>query len=151
MPVAERPPLRSMTRSVLVVGGAITTGLTLRLVPMGLPDVVVKHGGSVLWAVMVYAIVAALSTRWSPRRCGIVAGIVAGGIELSQLCHHPLLDAVRASRVGALLLGRVFSVGDLIVYTSTIMIAVIVDRAIARIRRKGRPAASCGPAPARSI
>lgn len=123
---------RLLPRSLLAIVGMIVAGLMLRLVPMGLPDAVVKHGGSVLWAMMIRAIVVMIRLRWSPGRSGTVATIIACGIELSQLYHRPVLDAMRANWLGALLFGRVFSVVDLVVYALAITIGTLVEHVLRR-------------------
>jgi len=151
----DRLPPRPAPRSVLVIAATIAAGLILRLSPLGLPDIVVKHGGSILWASMVYMIVSTLRPCRSPRYSAIVATIVACAVELSQLCHHPLLDTFRATRPGALLLGRVFSVADLVAYGLSILTSAIADHAIRRRlgrgHEKGRSAASCEPAPSHTV
>ena len=52
-------PRRSAYVALLIL--TIILGLVLRRVPMGLPYVIVKYGGSMLWAMMIYWIVAALA------------------------------------------------------------------------------------------
>lgn len=128
---------RPFILSILLIDGAIAAGLVLRGLPLGLPDAIVKHGGSILWAGMIYWIVSTLRGNWSPGRNIVAATLIAFGIELSQLYHQPMLDAFRATRGGALLLGRVFSAVDLTVYGLAIMLAALGDRAI-RWRISGR-------------
>jgi hypothetical protein len=94
----------------------------------------VKHGGSILWASMVYWIVSTLRPRWTPGRSGLVAAIITTAIELSQLYHLPALDGFRRTNLGALLLGRVFSLWDVAMYAVAVGLAVTVDRII-----RGRP------------
>ncbi len=118
---------RPLPRSLLAIAGLMVAGLILRLVPMGLPGAVVKHGGSILWAMMIHTIVCMVRPRWSPNRRGAVATIIACGIELSQLYHLPELDAMRANWLGALLFGRVFSIVDLVVYALAITIGTLID------------------------
>lgn len=122
----------ALPRSLLMIAGMIVAGLTLRLLPMGLPAGVVKHGGSILWAMMIHAIVVMVRPRWSPGRNGAVATIIACGVELSQLYHRPALDTLRASWLGALLFGRVFSIVDLGVYALAIMVGVLVEHMLRR-------------------
>jgi hypothetical protein len=123
---------RPFILSAALIGGTITAGMVLRRVPMELPDAIVKHGGSILWAAMIYAIVSTLRGQWSPGQNIAVATVVAFAVELSQLYHQPAIDAFRTTRAGALLLGRVFSVVDLLVYGLAVMLAAIGDRAMRR-------------------
>ncbi len=135
---------RPFILSMLLIAGSIAAGLLVRLVPLGLPDGFVKHGGSVLWAAMIYWIVSTLRGRWSLARSIAAAMIVAFGIEASQCHHQPALDAFRSTRIGALLLGRVFSVGDLIAYGLAILFAAVIDRVVRPPRRRGRRGGSSG-------
>ncbi|MCU6454101.1 DUF2809 domain-containing protein [Sphingomonas sp. A2-49] len=122
---------RPFALSAAMVAGTVTAGLALRLVPIGLPGPVVKHGGSILWALMVYAIASMIRPRWPPRGSAMLALVIAWSIECAQLYHDPVLDAVRRSQIGALLLGRVFSGWDLLAYAAAIMGGAAID---ARIR-----------------
>ncbi|MEH3103787.1 MAG: DUF2809 domain-containing protein [Sphingomonas phyllosphaerae] len=124
--VPPRPP----SLSAALIAGTIAAGLAIRKLPVGLPPAVVKHGGSILWASMVYWIVSTLRPRWRPRRSGIAAAVITTAIELSQLYHLPTLNAFRRTSLGALLLGRVFSVWDVATYAAAVGLAAMVDRII---------------------
>ena len=121
---------RPFALSILLVIATIATGLTLRLVRFGLPGAVVKYGGSILWALMVYWIVSTIRPRWRPVQSALVSGAVALSVELFKLYHAPALDAFRLTLPGKLLLGRVFSVWDLLAYAVAITMSVLLDRVI---------------------
>jgi hypothetical protein len=53
---------------------------------------------------------------------------MATAIEFLKLFHSPPLDAFRHTLAGILLLGRFFSVWDLIAYWLAISIGALVDR-----------------------
>ena len=108
--------------------GTIAAGLALRMVPLGLPGSLVKHGGSALWALMIFWLVSTAFPRWPRIQSALVAIGIAFAVELSQLYHAPWLDAFRLTRPGALLLGRVFSTLDLIAYALAISIGSSADR-----------------------
>ncbi|GJD30852.1 hypothetical protein PMNALOAF_2103 [Methylobacterium adhaesivum] len=119
-PFGERLRLLAVT---LVV---VLAGISLRLVPMGLPAGVVKYGGSTLWGAMVYGLVAAFALR--PRgRIVVLAALVALGVELVRLVHAPGLDAFRSTLAGQLLLGRIFSLWNLVAYAVGIAVAALLD------------------------
>jgi len=104
----------------------------LRLVPMGLPFAVVKWGGSVLWAWMVYWLFAAALPL---RRTAIVALVACGFavlVELSRLYHSPELDWFRLTLAGKLLLGRVFSGWHFLVYWIAIAVVALIDSRFVR-------------------
>lgn len=105
-------------------------GLVLRLAPLGLPYWLTKWGGSVLWAAMVYWLLAMLmpdSRVWAP--ASLAAGI-AMAVEMLRLYHSPGLDAFRLTLAGILLLGRVFSVWHILAYSAAIAAAARVDWAL---------------------
>ena len=121
---------RPIALSAILVVATIAAGLALRLIHLGLPAPLVKYGGSVLWAMMVYWIVSAIRRRWPVPRSALAAAVVATAVECFKLCHTPALDALRRTLPGALLLGRVFSVWDLFAYALAIALAALIDRAI---------------------
>ena len=52
--MSEGTPPRSIGLSMKLMLVTIVCGLVARFAPLGLPSVVVKYGGSTLWALMVY-------------------------------------------------------------------------------------------------
>ncbi len=104
----------------------------MRFAPLGLPWYVVKYGGSTTWAMMVYL---ALGIAW-PRGRVLTLGWIAGGIallvELQRLYRAEWLDAFRASLPGILLLGRHFSVWDIVAYWVAIAGVALFDHFVIR-------------------
>jgi hypothetical protein len=127
-----------MIRHRIVYGAlallTIAAGLIWRLAPLGLPPLLYKYGGSILWAVMVYWLFAMLTPRTRPLHLALVAGLFACCVELFRLIHTPALDAFRLTLAGRLLLGRVFSRTDIAVYWLAIAATAIAD---AQLRNKG--------------
>lgn len=108
---------------------AMAAGATLRLTgyEAGLPYVFVKYGGSMLWGAMVYLLVAAAL----PGRAKLhlaVAAIIAICAELFRLYHTPWLDEFRLTLAGTLLLGRIFSVWNIVAYLGGICFAAAIER-----------------------
>jgi hypothetical protein len=113
----------------------IAFGLIWRLAPLGLPPFLFKYGGSVAWGAMVYFLLAAVSP-W--RRLPAIAAaslFVATAVELSRLYHTPWLDAFRSTLAGALLLGKHFSLWDIVAYYTGTGVAATLD--IVTTRRNG--------------
>jgi hypothetical protein len=121
---------RPIVLSALLIIETIVAGLTLRLVPLGLPNVFVKYGGSLLWAMMIYWIVSSGRPSWPLTRCALLSAAIALAVELFKLHHTPALEAFRLKLPGKLLLGRVFSLWALIAYGLAIILGVVADRAI---------------------
>ncbi|MCP2156286.1 DUF2809 domain-containing protein [Agrobacterium sp. CG160-95] len=119
------PPYFARIRLLAAAMMVIIGGLCLRAFgyEVGLPFVAVKYGGSVLWGAMVYLLLAAiLPSRWYGYKVHI-AVIAVVVVELIRLVHFPALDAFRATAAGALLLGRVFSVWNIVCYIGGIAVA----------------------------
>lgn len=116
--------------AAIIVGGLALRGLGLHL---GLPAFVVKYGGSVLWGAMVFFLVALAFPRLSRRNIALAAAAIAVIVELFRLIHTPALDAFRLTLAGALLLGRIFSAWDIVAYGVGILLAMALDRLVARL------------------
>jgi Protein of unknown function (DUF2809) len=105
----------------------LACGLVWRMVPLGLVAVLVKYGGSVLWAIMVYWLVAFFLPKKRPQTLAMVAGFVAAAVECFKLYHSPGLNAFRHTLAGQLLLGRVFSLRDIVAYWLAIAVTACFD------------------------
>lgn len=118
---------------VIFLVGIIILGLSLRRFgyAIDLPFFIVKYGGSLLWGSMVYFLLAfavgGRSAEFRPVGVAAVALCVAIGIELFRLYHTPWLDTFRLTTAGALLLGRVFSLLNIVAYTIGITAACALD------------------------
>jgi hypothetical protein len=123
---------RPRSRNVLLVAlcATIALGLATRRFPSAFPDFVARYGGDALWAVMVFWLAALLRPSARPLALGAAALGVAFAVEFSQLYHAPWLDALRATRGGALALGQGFLWSDLACYTVGALLAVAIDRAL---------------------
>jgi hypothetical protein len=108
----------------------VIAGLAIRFAPLGLPHFVVKYGGSMLWALMIYWIVSTLVSARRLLPVGLLAGAIATTVEFAKLYHSPALDAFRLTLPGILLLGRFFSVWDIVAYWFAISIGVLIDNGI---------------------
>jgi hypothetical protein len=108
----------------------IVSGLALRGygLGIGLPGPVVKYGGSILWAAMIFFLVAMVAQGWSRHSIALIAAAIAVGVELFRLLHTPWLDAFRLTLPGALLLGRIFSLWDILAYGTGIGLGLLLDR-----------------------
>jgi Protein of unknown function (DUF2809) len=100
---------------------------------LGLPAPVVKYGGSLLWAAMVFFLVAIAASRLSRLSVALIAASIAVGVELFRLVHAPWLDTFRLTLAGALLLGRIFAPWNMLAYGVGIALAVWLDRCAASI------------------
>lgn len=131
MTMIPRPFTHSLAL-ILVTTGA---GLAVRLVPLGLPPFVVKYGGSVLWAAMIYWIVSTTFPSWRLLSSMLASGFLATAVEFFKLFRSPGVDAFRLTLPGKLLIGRYFSVWDIVAYWLAIVLAALLDD---RIRDAGK-------------
>ncbi|TIX89419.1 DUF2809 domain-containing protein [Rhizobium sp. P44RR-XXIV] len=115
----------------------IACGLALRRFGYAadLPFAVVKYGGSILWGAMVYWLLATLFVAVKPFKIAFGALILATAVEFFRLWHAPALDAFRLTTAGALLLGRVFSLWNIVAYAVGIAAALALDRILLAVKR----------------
>ena len=113
----------------------VASGLALRGFGFnwGLSAFVVKYGGSLLWAAMVFFLVAMAASRASRPSIALISAAIAVGVELFRLIHAPWLDAFRLTLPGALLLGRIFSAWNMLAYGVGIIFAMGLDRMAMRV------------------
>ena len=80
-----------------------------------------------LWALAIYWISAALPPGRPPLVAGMMAGLITSAVELFKLYHAPSVDAFRNTLPGALLLGRMFSLQDIVAYWLAIAAGALAD------------------------
>ncbi|MGN7123606.1 DUF2809 domain-containing protein [Methylorubrum thiocyanatum] len=114
----------ALLAAILIV---IAAGIGVRLLPLGLPREVVKYAGSVLWGAMVYGLLALVRPTAATGRLAAVALALAVLVELFRLVHTSELDAFRRTLAGQLLLGRIFSVWNVVAYAVGIGLAAGLD------------------------
>jgi len=126
----------TIARACLCVS-IIVCGLALRRfgLGLGLPALIVKYGGSMLWGTMVYFLVAMAAAHLARRSIALIAAAIAVAVELFRLVHAPWLDAFRLTLAGALLLGRIFSPWDMLAYGVGIVLAAGLDILAALLSR----------------
>jgi Protein of unknown function (DUF2809) len=123
-------PSRPLGLSLALMLATVAGGLSVRFAPLGLPPLIVKYGGSTLWALMLYWIVSTLLPSWRLPAAALLTGVLATAVEFVKLYHSPGLDAFRLTLPGVLLLGRFFSVWDIAAYWLAIIVGAFVDKAL---------------------
>lgn len=108
----------------------IVLGLALRHfgAGLGIPASIAKYGGSILWGAMVFFLVAIARPRFSRLPIVGISAVIAVSVELFRLVHTPWLHDFRLTLAGALLLGRIFSVWNILAYGAGILLALGLDR-----------------------
>jgi hypothetical protein len=118
-----RPFLLSLVLLLLTTGA----GLVLRMVPLDLSPLVVKYGGSMLWALDIYWLVSTILSSGSLVGSAMIAGMLATAVEFLKLYHTPDLEAFRYTLPGTLLLGHSFSPLDIAAYWFAIALGALID------------------------
>jgi hypothetical protein len=118
---------RPLARSLALVLLTIAAGIGVRFVRLSLPALVVKYGGSMLWAATIYWVVSTGFERMRLVGVAILAGVVATAVEFFKLYRSPGVDAFRGTLPGVLLLGRYFSGWDILAYWAAIAAAAALD------------------------
>lgn len=118
---------RSLPLSFLLLAVTIVAGLAVRFAPLGLPPLLTKYGGSFFWAMLIYWLSSTLLARWSVPAVALLAAGVAIAVEFFKLVRTPALDAFRLTLPGILLLGRFFSLWDILAYGLAIATGALLD------------------------
>lgn len=129
---------RSIGVVLLALCITVATGLASRRYGSALPEFIANYAGDTLWATMVFWLLALVSPRQRTVTLACAAALIAFCVEVSQLYHAPWIDALRASRLGALVLGYGFLWSDLACYVVGVGIAAAVDLGVVthRVREK---------------
>ena len=126
---------RAFLLTFLLLAATVALGLAVRFCGMGQPPFVAKYGGSAAWAAMIYWVVSAVLPRLDMVRVTLITGGIATAVEFFKLYHSPGMDAFRLTLPGILLLGRHFSLWDILAYWIAICAAALLDRSL----RPGSP------------
>jgi len=118
------------TRLFALAAATLTVAAGLASRAPGLPDFVHAYVGDALYAVLIYTL---LRAAFPARRVAVAALAICFAIEASQAWHLPALDAVRATRLGALVLGRGFLLSDLGCYATGAAAAALGEGGVRRI------------------
>lgn len=118
---------RSRVLYLALVAATVLVGLGSRHFRSVLPSFVGEYAGDTLWAAMVYLIAGAIWNETSPARLASGALTFSFAVEFSQLYQADWINAVRATRLGGLVLGHGFLWSDLLCYAAGVALALAVD------------------------
>ena len=120
---------RRRVRYLVLAIGTIAIGLIIHLGGGLLSPSVRDVLGDGLWAMMIVWWMGVAAPRLPLRTRGLAAFAICVGVELSQRYHAPLLDTLRRTVLGQLVLGSGYDPRDLISYAVGVGIAVVLARA----------------------
>ena len=113
---------------MLVVGA----GLIWRSQMFSLPAFYSKYGGDALWALLIFLGFGFVFIRASTPRVALITFCFCCAVEFTQLYHAPWIDAVRGTRLGALVLGATFNWPDLLAYGAGIILGCLGEIVLRR-------------------
>lgn len=93
-------------------------------------DLIGTWPGDTLYAVMMYWLWSILFPHQAKAKRALLALVSCFTIEFLQLYQADWILAIRASRLGALVLGSGFLVMDLVLYSFGVGLAFLLDRAL---------------------
>ena len=125
---------RPIWLSLILIVATIGAGLAFRMAPLGLPRFIVKYGGSTMWALMIYWLVTTLLPSLRIFYAALLAGGIATAVEFFKLYQSPAVDAFRETLPGMLLLGRYFSLKDILAYWIAIAAGCAIDLRLRSIK-----------------
>lgn len=131
-------PPRPPAPYAALLATTVLLGLATRRFPSAFPAVVAQFAGDTLWAAMVFWLAALIRRSATTTHLALASIAIAFAVEFSQLHHAPWLDALRATRPGALVLGQGFLWSDLACYTVGVALAAGIDTALVRRVRAHR-------------
>ena len=118
---------RSRITYLMTAIAVIALGLSSRRYSRALPGFLATYAGDTLWALMVFLGIGMLFPRWSTLRVCVTALLFAFAIELSQLYHSPLIDQIRHTKMGGLILGYGFLWSDVLCYVVGISLGCTLE------------------------
>jgi hypothetical protein len=121
------PSTRRRLTCLVIMLLLIPLGFVCRFVPIGLPYVIVKYGGSFLWASTVYWFIAFFLARQRPLALAATALAATTAIEFLKRVHSSQLDSIRDTFFGKVILGRYFSYADIAVYWLAVFCVAWID------------------------
>lgn len=123
---------RSRFTLTILIAATIALGLAWRFAIPGLPWFFWKYGGSLLWASLIYFLLAFCLPLSRGGWLLLVGAIIVTALEFSRLYHAPWLDAFRQSLPGRIALGNVFSLLNIPAYYAGLVAAWLMDRVVQR-------------------
>jgi hypothetical protein len=109
-------------------------GLAVHLRGAALPPAARDVLGDALWAMMIAWWLGSIAPDARLSRRAIAALAICFAVELSQLYHTPLIDALRETTLGHLVLGSGFDPRDLLSYAAGVLAAALLELASVRFR-----------------
>ena len=105
----------------------ILLGLASRKYGDILPEFIVEYSGDTLWAAMVYCGLRFLLPSVSILKIATISLLFSYCVEISQLYQADWANAIRSTKLGALIFGHGFLWSDMICYTVGVILSAVID------------------------
>lgn len=133
--LVKSPNSRARPVYLLLTILTVVLGLASRRFANHLPALLHKNAGDILWATMVFFLVALLLPSLSTFRVALIAGAFSLTIECLKLVQVDWLAVFRSKPIGHLIFGSVFSFTNLVCYALGILLGAATEWRIV----SGRP------------
>jgi hypothetical protein len=114
-------------KNLIICIGLIILGLASRKYQSNFSDTINLYLGDAIWAMMVYFFFRIFAFKTSILKHGFFCLIYCYLTEISQLYHSPLIDSLRNTTIGGLVLGFGFLWSDIISYSIGLIIACLLE------------------------
>jgi hypothetical protein len=131
--------MRGRPTYLVLAIATVIAGLTVHLHGTGLPAALRDILGDALWAAMIFWLVSLAAPTVTLSWRAFAALAICFAVELSQLLEHPVLEAVRGSTLGHLVIGSDFDARDLVAYGGGIVAAALLGVAFFHNGRSPKP------------
>lgn len=120
--------IRNRLTYILLTLIVMITGLSIRIFELPLPSFINTYGGDTLWALMIFLGLSVVFNKLPTLWITIMALLFCYGIEVSQLYQGDMINALRQTTLGGLILGFGFLWSDMICYTAGVGIGFLGER-----------------------
>jgi hypothetical protein len=114
-------------KNLFICFGLIILGLASRKYQSFLPEFINLYLGDAIWAMMVYYFFRIFAFKTGILNHGYFCLIYCYLTEISQIYHSPLIDSIRNTTIGGLVLGFGFLWSDIVSYSIGLIIACLLD------------------------
>jgi len=115
-------------RYLLLAIVTIAAGVMVHSVDESLPESLRDILGDALWAMMIVWWMGVVAPRAPLRTRALVSFAICVAVEVSQRYHTPMLDGLRRTALGHLILGSDYDARDLLSYAAGVIVATVVGR-----------------------
>ncbi len=125
-----------LTRRIILFILSVLAGLLSRSSLVVLPPFIDNYIGDVIWAFMVFYLLAMVYYKSKLHKPLLAAFIFSFAIEFSQMYHATWIDHIRSIKLFALVLGHSFLWTDLLCYTVGISGAYMLEKMLDHLLRR---------------